>query len=238
MSRTLSFFLMFLVACGLLAACNTDDPAQRPPATTGLVSGELDPAAGAFEIVLATAGTPEHPLQGPFVLRGANLRWVPDRSVLAVDLTITNAGEVGHAMPVGLTFVQLLPDTVWVLDADNGVEGPGAAIVFDFANDDLEWSPGETSFPRTVHFGVSPGTAIAFVARVDIGSGPLSGVIGGRVWHDGDRDGEQGEGEFGLYAQVILQRNTVGNGLPDPEPDYAPELFPPRSRVEFGLLRE
>ena len=46
----------------------------------------------------------------------------------------------------------------------------GAAIVFHFANDDGLWTPGEESLARTVEFGVTKGTAIAFIARLDLGA--------------------------------------------------------------------
>ena len=69
---------------------------------------------------------------------------------------VVNAGERSYPEPASLTFVSLLPDTVEVLNADNGETGPGASFGFQFANDDLEWSPGEERLPRTVAFDVPP----------------------------------------------------------------------------------
>lgn len=211
--------LALVVAAGLLAACS-EDP-QRPDPPVGVVSGEVDPAAGDFVIVLETAGSAADPLPGPFHLRGENVRWLPGLGAIAVDLSITNAGPETYPEPVGLTFTDLLPDSVLVLDPDNGIQGPGAAILFGFANDDGQWTPGETSFPRTVTFLAYAEQAVAFGARVDIGTGPLSGSIGGLVWFDADRDGEVDPHEPGIPGvTVVLEPPDVpmfaGGGDPLP----------------------
>ncbi|RKZ14042.1 hypothetical protein DRQ50_09620 [bacterium] len=209
-----------------IAACSGDDLPQQPPGDSGLLSGDVDPAGAGFTIELGTAGTPDRPLQGPFVLRGRNLRYVPGQGALAVDLTMTNAGEFAHPEPVGLTFMELFPDSVRVLDPDNGITGPGAAIVFGFENDDAMWTPGETSIPRTVHFTAAPGQAVAFLARVDIGTGPLTGSIAGRVWNDLDGDGIQGPGEPGLAGVPVFMEGShpVERGGDDLPPFPGPPL--------------
>lgn len=237
MKRTALILTCLLGAALLLAACSDD--LNRPPADDQLLGGSVDTATGDFVLEIKSAGTPDRPLQGPFVLRGTNLQYVPGLGALAVDLTITNAGEVSHAMPVGLTFMELLPDSVRVLDPDNGIHGPGAAITFDFANDDLVWTPGETSFPRTVLFGAPPGMAVAFLARVDIGGGPLTGVIGGLVWHDLDGDGEVGPDEPGLpQVPVLLELpDPFAKGGDDPRPtSVVTALTGPDGRYAFTGL--
>jgi hypothetical protein len=228
-----------LLALVLVVACSGDGPIQQPPASDHLLAGAVDPAAGSFAVVLETAGTPDRPLQGPFVLRGTGLRYVPEAGALAVDLTITNAGDYPHPMPVGLTFMELLPDSATVLDPDNGVFGPGAAIVFDFANDDLEWTPGETSLPRTVHFGVGPGEAVAFLARVDIGAGSLMGAIGGLVWHDANGDGVADPGEPGLPQMTVvleLPGPTTAGADDPPPPDVLTTQTDADGRYRFAGL--
>ncbi|MFO7608349.1 MAG: hypothetical protein R6X35_04015 [Candidatus Krumholzibacteriia bacterium] len=197
--------LLLLAAALLLPACSDESPTGIAPiGDAEVVSGDLRPAGPDFSLELKTAGLPGRPLAGPFVLHGENLRWVPEQGALAVDLSVRNNGREVVPEPVGLTFTALIPDSARVLDADNGLEGPGAAIVFGFANDDAMWTPGEVSFPRTVHFAVPEGAAMAFAARLDLGVGPMTGRIAGIVWHDTNHDGIRDAGEAGLPGVNVL----------------------------------
>ncbi len=212
---------LLLAGAALLAACSADNPSLTPPGgDPDFVSGDLEPAGPSFAIAVNAADGPDERRPGPFILRGENLRWLSEPGALAVDLTIENAGTGIHPEPVGLTFIALLPGGVRVLDADNGLEGPGAAIIFGFANDDALWTPGEISFPRTVTFAVAEGAAVAFAARLNIGSGPLAGVIAGRVWNDLDHDGASGELEMGIPGVPVMlldpdaPADSTGSGDP------------------------
>ena len=203
-------WLLFLLAATLTTAlgCSDDSTAPAPPSTsTGLLEGQIGDAD--FQITLgATAGDRNHRrCEGPFVLRGFNLHYVDSLSALVVDLTVTNNSQFPYNEPVGLTFVKLLPEGVTVLNPDNGINGEGAAIVFAFANDDAKWTPGETSLPRTVEFGVEKGKAVAFVARLDIGPPIDGGTIAGLVWNDADKDGEIDSLEVGVPGQRIVLRS-------------------------------
>lgn len=197
--------LLLLSVALLLPACSDESPTgMAPTGGAEVVSGDLRPAGPDFSLELESAGLPGRPFAGPFVLLGQNLRWVPEQGALAVDLSVRNAGDEVLPEPVGLVFTSLIPASVRVLDADNGLEGPGAAIVFGFANDDALWTPGEVSFPRTVHFAVPEGVAMAFAARLELGAGPMSGRIAGIVWHDANRNGVRDRGEAGLPGVTVL----------------------------------
>lgn len=220
MKRYIPLYIIAIAAL-FLVGCSDDTitPDTDVAGQQGVFGGEIGDAD--FEIVLETAIGPDFPLQGPFVLSGRNLRYDDTLGALLVDLTIRNAGTVSHPLPVGMTFMDLLPANVAVLNPDNGEHGPGAAIEFEFANDDLAWTPGEVSFPRTVQFQVSEGTAIGFTARIDIGMHPDGGTIGGVVWVDRDRDGEMDGDEPGLEgAVVILETSAPGDSLMMMGPDY------------------
>jgi hypothetical protein len=192
--RTVAALLLFLAATlTVVIGCSDDTTAPPDPnSSSGLIEGEIGTTD--FEISVASAGGRE----GPFVLRGSNLHYEDSLQALVVDLTVTHRGEVAHSEPIGLTFVQLIPEDVTVLNPDNGVHGEGAAIMFAFANDDGRWTPGETSLPRTVEFGVAKGTSIGFSARLDIGEPVDGGTIAGRVWNDADQDGVIDDGEHGI----------------------------------------
>ena len=207
--------LLFAAAAALvlLAACSDETPTEPPDGSSDLVSGDLTAAGPGFALKVEAAGTPDRPRTGPFILHGGNLRWDDGMGALAVDLRLENAGRGTHPEPVGLTFTRLIPDSVRVLDADNGLEGPGAAIAFGFANDDAMWTPGEISLPRTVHFAAREGHAVAFGARLDVGDGPLAGSISGLVWNDVDKDGVRDDGEPPLagVAVLLLRPDCDGN---------------------------
>ncbi|HEU4365459.1 MAG TPA: SdrD B-like domain-containing protein [Candidatus Krumholzibacteria bacterium] len=196
MNRLLPLILALLLV--LVGAGCGDDTTQPPPASgdNGLIQGEIGDAD--FEYVIDAAGRPGDPIEGPFVLRGTNLHYDDGLGALVVDLTVLNRGVFPHAEPIGLTFIDLIPASVTVLNPDNDIHGEGAAIVFAFANDDGVWSPGEASLPRTVQFGVEPGVSIGFIARLDIGRTFDGGVIGGLVWDDANENGALDEGEAGL----------------------------------------
>jgi len=93
-------------------------------------------------------------------------------------------------------------------------------IVFEFANDDGQWTTGEESFPRTVLFGVDPGVSIGFVARIDIGQDPNLGSVGGVVWNDLNENGQLDRGEPGIGGVVINMYRTDG-----PERSMQPEIL-------------
>lgn len=209
-----TIWLLLMLAAALTVAVGCSDDSTSPvetQSTTGLLEGEIGTAD--FEISVNATGNSRRRFEGPFVLRGSNLHYVDSLQALSVDLTITNRGQVSHAEPVGLTFVHLFPDTVTVENPDNGINGEGAAIDFAFANDDGIWTPGESSLPRNVLFGVGPGQAIGFVARLDIGETIDGGSITGRVWNDANRDGVMDADEVGIAGVSVYLRSI------DEEPD-------------------
>lgn len=198
-----AFLALFLSSC-------SDDTAPPPQSQNdGNIHGQI--TGGDFEFDV----DPGDPGSGPFVLRGRNLHYNDEDGALVVDLSVVNRGEVAQTEPIGLTFIRLDPDGVTVLNPDNNINDDGAAILFHFANDDGFWTPGEASLPRTVEFGADKGTAIAFVARLDLGAPVESGNISGRVWNDANQDGHMGNDEGGipnvpvyLYAFSSTDENT------------------------------
>jgi hypothetical protein len=178
-------------------------PAEQsgPPS---VVTGGFGAGDGEFELTVTTAGGAGQSVPGPFVLRGSNIHYDDAAGALVVDLTVTNVGQVWHPLPVWLTFVSLMPEGVTVLNPDNDEHGPGAAIQFHFTDKDTRWSPGETSIPRTVEFGVDQGVSIGFAVRIDVGTEPPRGAIGGVAWHDENEDGVRDDGEPGLGGRTII----------------------------------
>jgi hypothetical protein len=184
--------------------------------TTGVVRGVIDAGGAAFEYVIRPQSA--DPLVGPFVLRGNNVHYVDSLSALSVDLTIENQGEVSHPLPIGLTFVDFLPEDVTVENPDNDEHGPGAAILFEFENGDNEWTPGEKSLPRQVEFGVDAGVSIGFVAYIDIPQDTTSGTIGGIVWNDLNEDGNLDAEEPGIGGMTVY---LISGHEPDVTPANA-----------------
>ncbi len=203
--------LVLATALFFVAGCSDDStaPADTQSATQ-LIEGEIGDAD--FEIRIGATGNARQHFEGPFVLRGTNLHYEDSLQALVVDLTIANRGDVAHAEPVALTFVNLIPDGVTVLNPDNGINGDGAAITFAFANDDGRWTPDEVSLPRTVQFGVAPNTSIGFTARLDIGEPIDGGSIAGLVWNDANEDGVIDPDEDGVRGAMIALRSI---GDPD-----------------------
>jgi hypothetical protein len=209
-NRWTSILALLLVGILALAGCSDDAAAPSTGGGTqgGVFGGEI---SGDFDIVLETALGRDYPLQGPFVIRGRNVRY--EDGALVVDLSVLNRGEVPHPLPVGLTFLQLLPEGVTVLNPDNDEHGAGAAIVFEFENEDLMWTPGEESLPRETRFGVDEGVAIAFFARLDIGMDPDGGAIGGVVWFDRNENGMMDDGEPGLGGVPMVLETERADSL-------------------------
>jgi hypothetical protein len=196
--------MMLTLAAVVWYGCS--DEATRPTElqqnnTTGVIRGEIDPNDVAFEYTIPARGA--DPIIGPFVLRGSNIHYVDSLSALSVDLTIENQGEVSHPLPIGLTFVSFMPTDVTVENPDNDEHGPGAAILFEFENEDLSWTPGEVSLPRQTLFGVADATSIGFVAQVVIPEDTTSGTIGGIVWHDVNEDGVMDNDEPGIGGVTV-----------------------------------
>jgi hypothetical protein len=193
------FVSLLAIALFAFAGCSDDSTAPNDTQSAGgLMQGEIGDAD--FTITLAATGEGE---QGPFVLTGTNLEYIDSLQTLAVDLIIRNDGDVAHVLPVGLTFVDLIPSDVTVANPDNGVGGDGAAIQFQFANDDMQWTPGESSLPRNVRFNVAEGTSIGFAARLDVGEPLDGGAIAGRVWNDANENGVIDSGEEGVSGVEV-----------------------------------
>lgn len=190
-------FPLLVILLAVFAPGCGDDATQPPaPSGDGTIRGEIGDAD--FEFVVERAGTPANPLEGPFALRGTNLHYDEALGALVVDLTVINRGIYPHHEPVGLTFADLIPDDVTVINPDNDVHGAGAAITFPFANDDGVWTPGEASLPRTVQFDVAKGVSIGFVAHLNIGEPIDGGAIRGLIWHDMNENGVRDDDEPGL----------------------------------------
>ena len=193
---------LFAVLLLLIGACGEDGsvgPGDTDPSSfqAAVGEGQLDPAAADFVL---TVDDPVH--GGPaFVLLGEGLRH--EDGALRFELRVRNDTDQDLRLPARLTFVELIPDSVRVIGADNGEAGPGAAFELDFAEDDLQWSPGETSLPRSIAFEAEPGMPIGFVVRIDLGMVLDGGSIGGLVYEDFDADGRRDEGENGIAGARI-----------------------------------
>lgn len=202
--RFLAFVLCPILAVGLIA-CGEDDPTTiTPEETSRAVIGGGDLESGDF--LLRVGGGSGSGLG--FVVRGENLRY--EEGAIAVDVTVTNDGTNPVPLPASLALVRITPDSVVVRDADNAMTGAGAAFDLEFADENLEWSPGEPSLPRTLRFEVQQGTPIAFVVRVDVGMLAIGGSIGGVIFEDLDTDGLVGVDETGI---VGVQVELSGNGI-------------------------
>lgn len=188
------FLPVCFLICVLAAAGCSNGPVTPQPGDDTSIQVDLDPTATDFSVQIDAVDTPDGLVRGPFFLRGRNLHYDDEVGALVVDLTITNNGETTFAMPVSITFFRILPEGTLILNSPD--DGP--TFYFDFANDDLAWTPGEESFPLTVMFGVEPEVSVAFNAQIGVGGVHNEGRISGRVWFDENRNGLQDAGEEGL----------------------------------------
>jgi hypothetical protein len=203
---------MLLLAAGFGCSGDSVEPADDQPVRSGVVSGEVSGAD--FELTFGQAGDPARPLAGPFVLRGRNIHHDPDLGALVVDLSVVNNSRTAFPEPVSLRFLSFLPDSAIVLNPTNEVLGPGAAMVFEFANDDGMWTPGEESFPAETHFRAGEGVSVGFTARLDVGESPAGGTIGGVVRNDLNEDGVIDAEEPGIGgAKVFLYSDAPDSML-------------------------
>jgi hypothetical protein len=225
--RPLLLSTLILVAA-IVAGCSQEQLLQTTADSgrTTMVTVDMPAAGGEFSVTTPTSGGPE-PAPGPFVIHGRNLRY-EEGVGLVVDISLRNAGDHTHLTPVSLTFVDLLPPEVTILNADNGESGPGAAFTMELDPADGEWNPGEETLASPVQFGVERGVSVGFVARIDIGMEPGLGSIGGVVWNDLDRNGELDPGEAGLPGVAI---GLTGDGH---EPRRA--VTDPRGTYRFDGL--
>ena len=184
--------LILLIVLSILTSCS-DDPATPPDDDPSVAQGTLVPAGPDFQIELEFASSPDSLFRGPFLLRGQNLHYNDVIGALVVEFTITNNGEVTYAEPVTIDFFRLIPETTMILNSpdDSGF------FVFEFANDDAMWTPGEESFPLAVMFSADLGQSVGFNAHIGI-PGPVGAWISGRVWLDANDNGLQDPDEPGL----------------------------------------
>ena len=220
--HSLKLTLALVAVVAMLGCSSNDGPVDPGQAAddqnTSLVRGEIASGAVSFEFM---SDDRPGPRPGPFLIRGTDVHYDTDLGALVFDLTVTNASDRSYPLPASLTFASLIPDSVTVLNADNGETGPGASFVCEFDNDDLEWTPGEESLPFTVQLGVGQGVSVGFVGRVDVGMVPGGGTLGGLVWHDLNEDGvidadEAGIGEVGVRlngeGDLVRLAQTAADG--------------------------
>lgn len=192
MSRNILISLFLFALTLTLTACSDD--ATEPAAGGGDVAGgDLDPAGTGFEIKLEFAAGPDSLHRGPFLLKGSRPVWSARWEALAVEFTVTNLSAVDQLEPVSLEFLRLIPGSTELL-VDFDVD---SKYLFEFANDDLWWTPGEESLPKLLLFSADPGQSVGFNAKIGVG-GQLGSWISGFVWKDLNRDGVRQEGEYGL----------------------------------------
>ena len=183
MLRNISIFLLMMALTLTLVSCSNDS-AQPPSGGGDVAVGDLDPAGTGFEIELEFAAGPDSLHRGPFLLKGSPPVWAAVWEALVVEFTVTNLSEVSQLEPVSLEFTRLIPDSTELL-VEFDVDGK---YLFEFANDDLWWTPGEESLPKRILFSAEQGQSVGFNARIGVG-GQLDAWISGYVWHDLNRDG-------------------------------------------------
>jgi len=204
--------LSLLLVTLLLSAAGcrpVSDPLQTE--TTAGLWADIPPDHADFSMTFDKATSAETGLQGPFVLRGFDLHYVDSLGILSVNLSVTNESNTSHPEPVRLRFDRLLPESIRVVDADNGLEGPGAELQFEFANDDAQWTPGETSLPRPLSLEVAPGLSVGFLAELLVGAEAPGGSISGVVWSDLDADGVRDPLEPGLDGILVVLDGDVSS---------------------------
>jgi len=207
MMRQTRFMFLLLALAALVAGCSSSTPTTPGTAADQaktVISGDIAPGTPAFAF---SAAAPGDPSPGTFRIEGSNLRYVTDPGMLLADIVLVNDSSADFAGPVRLVFMQLLPAGVTVLNADavDSTQGAGAVFAFDLEDTTGTWRAGERTLPRTVQFGVAPGTSIAFVSRIVTGDDPApGGAIGGTVFADANGNGLRDEGEQGVRDVAIM----------------------------------
>jgi hypothetical protein len=194
--------LLILAAVFVIAGCSSQgDPTQAEKfgqQASAVIRGEISNDLLDFEIAAKVGDGEGDPLPGELLIRGRNMMYDADLGVVTVDLSVYNDSDAALPERVGLTFMQFMPDDVTILNSDNDQNGAGALVVFEFADGDGNWSPGEESQARSVQFQMASGTSFGFVARIDVGLPPEGGTIAGMVWHDMNENGEMDIDEPGV----------------------------------------
>ncbi len=203
-------FLILLALGALLAGCsNTETPNAPTDAdklATAVVRGEFTDGTFDYEFDSESPGGANDPAAGAFKVRIRDLAYDSGAGVLNFNMWLVNASTESYPAPVRLTFMQLTPSTISVLNADNDEMGSGAMFNFAFADSDSSWGPDEVTAMRSVEFQVPAGNSISFVSKVEIGEDlpEVGGTIGGTVWNDRNGDGVMDPGEEGVPGVGIL----------------------------------
>ena len=200
---------------------------------TDLISGDIAPEDVAFQF----ASTDDQGA-GPFGIRGKNIDFDEENGELCVDLSVVNLSDDTYKEPVTMTFLTLAPEGVSVANPDNEENGSGAYIMFEFDGEG-DWEPGEESLPRTTKFAMKSKTSIAFVARVDVGTGGSDlGAIGGLVWNDENGDGILDEGEGGLEGVTIALMSDGDDDMSTTSDEEGMYLFPELEAGFYEVMKK
>ncbi len=202
MTRILTLMLCLIAATALFVGCSSDQPNQPASGDTTVkdfVRGEIESGTTAFEYTADTG-------DGMLRVRGSNLSYDEGEEILSADIELINDSGMDLEGPVRLLFLQVLPDGVMILNADDpdSATATGAMFAFAFTDTDSVWFNGAATAPRTVQFGVAAGVSIGFTSRILVGEEPAGGSIGGMIWHDRNENGVMDDGERGVPEVEVM----------------------------------
>jgi hypothetical protein len=215
-SKSLRGFIPFGLLLALIAAGCSDS--TEPQGTADLGSrdfqGAVDPGHGTFllETIDSTTGTGV-PIQVDLI--GSNLEVNAELSRVSFDVAVRNRGDVPLHAPGEIVVFNLVPWTVYPLNADRADCPPrmgplpdsrDCRFAYDYSallGDDAILSPGEVSQAKRWVFQVPGLTPFSFGAGARFGLTPDRPRIAGVVFADANENGHLDPGEPGFGGGTI-----------------------------------
>jgi len=226
-----------------LACSDSGDPAGNAGDGSRDFQGSIDPNAGTF-VLQSIDSTTVNGVRIRVDLIGSNLEVDPDSSIVALDVSIHNAGNSPLYAPgeiiIGMREPCIVPE-----NADRSDCLPCAMIcgccvyAFDYSSrlgEDSILSPGETSGARRWQFK-DPGLhAFSFLARARFGLGPDRPRIEGTVFADKNANGHFDDGEAGFGGGHIEVNGPMINSVTIQVPGDGHYVIPVTAPGLYSLL--
>ena len=239
--------LLCFAAFSFVSLACSDDNDPGPTDGSRDFQGSIDPNSGTF-LLQSIDSTTVDGVRIHVDLIGSDLEIDPQTSTVALSVSVRNSGNVSLYAPGEIVIHNLVPTTVWPVNADRtdclpmirpGIDSRGCRFAFDYSallGDDGILSPSETSAAKRWRFKDPNLVGFSFGAAARFGLGPDRPRIEGVVFSDKNANGHRDPDEMGFGGGTIQVNGPGLDSVMIRVPEDGHYAFPVSQPGLYNLL--